>query len=71
MNDDTTGILTTNHAMVTPLGLPNRPGPSGVGTRGTFVERLATAALLAQDAVPVNPPAIFPSGAAVIDRSPP
>lgn len=69
--DDTTDILTTNHGNVTPLGLPNRPNSAATGTRGTFVQRLTTAALLAQNATPVNPPPIFPSGNSVVDRSPP
>jgi hypothetical protein len=72
-NDNTLPYLTERHANVTPLGLPLRPipGPNATGTRGTFISRLATAALLAQDATPINPPVIMPSNGAVLDRLPP
>lgn len=71
--DSTTPFLTERHGDVTPLGLPLRPipGANPTGTRGTFISRLATAALLAQDTTPVNPPVIMPSSGAVLDRLPP
>jgi len=68
-DDNTKGVLTENHSAVTPLGLPNRINSRGAGTRGTFIERLVTAALLAQDATPVNPPLAMDSGNAVVDRT--
>jgi hypothetical protein len=50
------------------LQLPRNLNSAGTGTRAGFVTTLATATLLAPDAVPVNPPAAF---GAVVDTSPP
>jgi hypothetical protein len=67
-NDDTPGVFTASHAEVPPMGLPYGGNIHATGTRGTFLQRLATAALLAQDGSPTSPP----QGAAVSqDRYPP
>ncbi len=77
-NDDTEGYLEVKRASALQgQGGLTRQSAAGVATRGAYIVRLATAALLNPYAVPQSPPAPAPvsvspaSDGVVADRSPP
>ncbi len=54
--DDTEGILTDSHSTVPPLGLPTTfAAGTTIGSRGTYLMKLATSALLTPDGIPTFP----------------
>ena len=55
-SDDTEGVLTDSHDTVPPMGLPTTFAQgTTIGSRGTYLMKLATAALLAPDGIPTFP----------------